>query len=227
MHKTQCSNFSLTFATIGTPSKLSVGSYQGGSEIKPRRRDGTRPGSVMITLDVITRLQDYPLGEAASRLGISATAFKKACRKLGLQRWTYTKHGSRNSLGKIASQMIMPTSAYAKHILRKYTSCSRNRKGSISESQERKVGKSKTVERTAPGTEASQVSNPEQIDDFLEIDVKNVLSKWAGPHDGFISPLTFSDAEQIFAEELMPDDECALAMLASVWKQSSFHALDH
>jgi hypothetical protein len=155
-------------------------------------------------------------------MGISATAFKKACRKLGLQRWTYTKHGSRNSLGKNASHMVTPNSAYAKHILRKYTPCSKSPKRSSSDTKIYDAGKKPTaVQTTAFGTE---VSTPKQIEEVHETGVLNepITSTWSGPPETFVNPLKFSDVEQIFAEELMLDDDCALAMLAAVWNQSSF-----
>ena len=200
------------------------------SEVRPRRKasdsDGPRPESVMITHDIITRLMDYPLSEAASRLGISATAFKKACRKLGLQKWTYTKHGSKYLIGKDASQIVTPISAYAKaakRIFRKYSPCSNVSK---TEYKECNAGKLKLEHTSASGTETepSQVSTPKQLDDALGADAldESTSSTWAGPLKESIGPLNFSDVEQIFGEEFLLDDECALAMLGTVWKQSTF-----
>jgi hypothetical protein len=205
------------------------------SEVRPRRKatdsDGRRPESVMITHDIISRLMDYPLSEAASRLGISATAFKKACRKLGLKRWTYTKHGSRNSIVKDASQLVAPTSAYAKRIFRKYSPCSKRPNASKSGYEECDSGKSK-IEHSASNTETetSQVSTPEQLDNTLRAEALNesTSSTWSGPLEESVGPLNISDVEQIFGEDLLFDDECAFAMLCIVWKQSTFDILhDH
>jgi hypothetical protein len=45
--------------------------------------------SVRVSLDVIEQLGSLPLERAAATLGLSATSFKGACRKLGIQRWPY------------------------------------------------------------------------------------------------------------------------------------------
>ena len=52
------------------------------------RHDGPT-GSVLVSLDVIEQLGSLPLERAAAQLGLSATSFKGACRKLGIQRWPY------------------------------------------------------------------------------------------------------------------------------------------
>ncbi len=43
----------------------------------------------MISKEVIQALFDRPLPTAARNVGLSATAFKQACRKLGIARWPY------------------------------------------------------------------------------------------------------------------------------------------
>jgi hypothetical protein len=45
--------------------------------------------AVHITLKLLTDLAEHPLPTAAAMLGLSATALKGACRKLGIQRWPY------------------------------------------------------------------------------------------------------------------------------------------
>jgi hypothetical protein len=204
-------------------SAFSVENTQSGPEVRPRRKalDGSRPESVIITLEIITRLMDFPVSEAASRLGISATAFKKACRKLGLQRWTYTKHGSRKFTGPNASQMVKPTSACTQRIPQKCSSNSNIPKGSTTvykarDSPECKAGKTK-IEQAA---ELNSIKgNLEQVNDVPS--GKLTSSPWYGPREEAVGPLNFIDAEQIFAEELLLDDECALAILDSIWKPSS------
>ena len=50
------------------------------------RRDG-KP--LRVTLELLKDLGQHPLHMAADKLGISATALKCACRKLGISRWPY------------------------------------------------------------------------------------------------------------------------------------------
>ena len=82
-------------STASTPRRSAPAA---GPAIQPRRKPGTeaaaggrQPGPVVITSAVISTLRDLPLQEAAQTLGISATAFKRACRKLGLKRWAYKR----------------------------------------------------------------------------------------------------------------------------------------
>lgn len=52
-----------------------------------KARQDARP--VRITLDVLESFGRVPLTTAAKTLGVSATALKGACRKLGIERWPY------------------------------------------------------------------------------------------------------------------------------------------
>jgi hypothetical protein len=52
------------------------------------RNDG-KGEAVSITLQSLEELGSLPLARAASTFGLSATAFKGACRKLGIKRWPY------------------------------------------------------------------------------------------------------------------------------------------
>jgi hypothetical protein len=54
---------------------------------KARHNGPTDP--VRVSLDVIEDLGSLPLARAAASLGLSATSFKGACRKLGIKRWPY------------------------------------------------------------------------------------------------------------------------------------------
>eukprot|EP00283_Hemiselmis_rufescens_P005810 CAMPEP_0173424634 /NCGR_PEP_ID=MMETSP1357-20121228/4512_1 /TAXON_ID=77926 /ORGANISM="Hemiselmis rufescens, Strain PCC563" /LENGTH=110 /DNA_ID=CAMNT_0014387897 /DNA_START=243 /DNA_END=571 /DNA_ORIENTATION=+ len=69
------------------PSKKDTG-Y---SIIFPRRKAGqaargpTQP--VIVTMDLLKELAHMPLATAADKLGVSPTAIKKACRKIGVHRW--------------------------------------------------------------------------------------------------------------------------------------------
>ena len=46
---------------------------------------------ILITLDLVQSLHGLSLPQAAKVLGISVTAFKNACRRLGIRRWEYTR----------------------------------------------------------------------------------------------------------------------------------------
>ena len=87
-----------------------------GPAIFPRRRGGNggpvQP--VVITLEILKSLEGNPLSEAAQKLGVSATAFKHACRKLGIQRWSYKKGGGR------PSKPCVINNAYVQKLYRKY-----------------------------------------------------------------------------------------------------------
>jgi hypothetical protein len=52
-----------------------------------KARQDARP--VAITLDTLQQFSQHPLPAAAEALGVSVTALKGACRKLGIQRWPY------------------------------------------------------------------------------------------------------------------------------------------
>jgi hypothetical protein len=73
-----------------------VGSDDQGHVIFPRRKAGdgifySSPKPIVVTLKMLQDLRDYPLVSAAEKLGVSSTAFKRACRALGIRRWSYQK----------------------------------------------------------------------------------------------------------------------------------------
>ena len=64
--------------------------------IMPRRKPGPDstappPAPVVVTQELLAGLADLPLYKAAAAVGISPTAFKKACRRLGISRWAYKR----------------------------------------------------------------------------------------------------------------------------------------
>lgn len=86
------------------------------SKVVPRRKPGqgqheARP--VCITLDVLERFSNMSLAKASTVLGISPTAMKKACRRLGVIRWP---HGS-SSEAAVPAQI---DGAYVRRIQRKH-----------------------------------------------------------------------------------------------------------
>ena len=80
--------------------------------IFPRRKAGerTRVNSKPVVLNdaILRQLFTVPLHEAAVRLGISATAMKSGCRKLGIKKWPYrssygVKNGGPGGSGGVSS----------------------------------------------------------------------------------------------------------------------------
>ena len=61
------------------------------------------PSPVVITTAVIDSLRGLPLPHAARSIGVSATAFKRACRRLGVNRWQYARGPRRAGGGHSAS----------------------------------------------------------------------------------------------------------------------------
>ena len=66
------------------------------TKIQPRRKavDGSGAGPsppLIITRELLDSVRGLPLRRAAAAVGVSPTAFKKACRKLGLPRWHYQR----------------------------------------------------------------------------------------------------------------------------------------
>jgi hypothetical protein len=69
-----------------------------GAIINPRRRKPNAGGTaaartqrVVLTRERIDGLQDLTLAQAAAAAGISPTALKRACRRLGVARWAYRR----------------------------------------------------------------------------------------------------------------------------------------
>ena len=56
--------------------------------------------AVVLTHDLLRALRGQPLPLAARAVGVSATSFKRACRKLGIDRWEYTRGPGRTLRAK-------------------------------------------------------------------------------------------------------------------------------
>lgn len=84
------------------------------------RRETTQH-PVVLSLDLLQRLMSMPLCAAAETLGLSSTAMKKACRRLGVQRWPYNVHTARGARARGPEQFVSIDAAYVRRIQRKYT----------------------------------------------------------------------------------------------------------
>ena len=94
---------SALFSTVRTPSLLDSYqiSYPSEAAILARSMsfastvesstDGWLPSPAVITLPLLDTLRGLSLPHAARAVGVSATAFKKACRRLGVRRWDYRR----------------------------------------------------------------------------------------------------------------------------------------
>ena len=69
-------------------------------KIRPRASTYRKPVSkeVHLTLSAIRELAALPMPQTADELGISQTALKKACRKLGMPRWPTAPRSQRGSV---------------------------------------------------------------------------------------------------------------------------------
>ena len=62
----------------------------------------TPPSPVVISLELLDSLHGLSLPLAASTVGVPATAFKRACRRLGVTRWEYRRGPGRASSKNVA-----------------------------------------------------------------------------------------------------------------------------
>ena len=96
-------------ATIDTSGFLVCPHLQSaGPAVFPRRKPRTESSResigdalappVVVTPELVAALAELPLRQAAAAAGLSPTAFKKACRKLGVRRWAYKRGRSINIL---------------------------------------------------------------------------------------------------------------------------------
>eukprot|EP00287_Rhodomonas_sp_CCMP768_P010094 CAMPEP_0196735546 /NCGR_PEP_ID=MMETSP1091-20130531/13952_1 /TAXON_ID=302021 /ORGANISM="Rhodomonas sp., Strain CCMP768" /LENGTH=133 /DNA_ID=CAMNT_0042079197 /DNA_START=20 /DNA_END=418 /DNA_ORIENTATION=- len=87
--------------------------------VHPRRKAGEAQRDrkhVRLSADLIESLFDRPLPEAAQIVGLGETAFKQACRKLGVLRWPYSSRdqqepGSTLQRAEVAPQEALPSSS--------------------------------------------------------------------------------------------------------------------
>jgi hypothetical protein len=70
------------------------GMHDSSNVIFPRRKQGQhkkhgRKEGVVVTMEILETVFHMPLHKACNELGVCATALKRACRKLGVQKWPY------------------------------------------------------------------------------------------------------------------------------------------
>jgi hypothetical protein len=129
----------------------------------PRRKAGQAGGDVAspvsITIETLERYSSVPLSKAAILLGISSTAMKKACRKLGVTRWPYSTH-SRAKLPPPppkSSLTMQVDSAYVRKLFRKYSGHARIRDFDFGETSPVPVGSAGAS--AGGGSEMSEISS--------------------------------------------------------------------
>ncbi len=78
---------------VAEQSEASLG-QDSSNVIFPRRKQGQhkkhgRKEGVVVTMEILETVFHMPLHKACNALGVCATALKRACRKLGVQKWPY------------------------------------------------------------------------------------------------------------------------------------------
>lgn len=111
------------------PTRKAPGRTPGQVFVVPRRKTGQQCADVMpvvLNLELLKQYTSMPLYSAAALLGLSTTALKKACRRLGVRRWP---HASRSPAPPAAaaasfcprnSSIIPVDSSYVRRVQRKY-----------------------------------------------------------------------------------------------------------
>ena len=89
-------------SAFGSPkSKFFISPRRARSALSSADRR-TPPSQVVISLELLDSLRGLSLPLAASTVGVSATAFKRACRRLGVCRWEYRRGPGRASSKNVA-----------------------------------------------------------------------------------------------------------------------------
>lgn len=96
------------------------------SRVMPRRKAGQDAkfivAPVSITLETLETYASVPISKAATSLGISSTAMKKACRKLGVTRWPYNSPSLSSTAAAASNPNVTHVdSAYVRKLFRKYS----------------------------------------------------------------------------------------------------------
>ena len=95
----------------GAPANEQGRGHPAVSIVVPRGNHCRKAKAVCITMQLVEQMRHLPLVKAADALGISPTAMKKACRRLGVPRWSY---GRDNRHAHVDS-------SYVRRVQRKHT----------------------------------------------------------------------------------------------------------
>ena len=93
-------------AMVHTPQRQEIFPRPKKSVEALKQKKVDKPAPVLITPQLLDSLRGLSLPKAASTIGISSTAFKRACRRLGVTRWSFTRGPARNirSSGRFVSR---------------------------------------------------------------------------------------------------------------------------
>ena len=162
------------------------------SRSNPDHRSGTTVPLTICRQEVTKRFH-MKQNEAAMELGISLTALKKVCRKMGVPRWPYTKH----STHKRAASVPLP---YVKRSALERPSVSSQASANATRVQQASTNKGQLTpcSARAPLRACAASKVVERV-------------QRAGPHDivGSVDALTISDLRFSVAEEQIVEDELA------------------
>lgn len=206
------------------------------STVLPRRRRIDHfslipPAPVTITAEVLWAMQNRPLPIAAASLGLSATALKRACRRLGIARWGYNReHSHAAAASKLTKRRTTETteissSAPPHGILSKQqTNFSFPPEPIHSRTIFRHEGrKNKESWGTRLGQDANTTdSKAVEIQDIHAGHLRR-FHPFQQMDDGTSDEVAKEemDVEHIFREELQADDDdCAMLLLAAVWEET-------
>ena len=157
-------------------ARTRAGGVQGVSTVIPRRKAGQAGGDVAspvsITIETLERYSSVPLSKAAILLGISSTAMKKACRKLGLTRWPYmTPSGVKPPPPPQKSSLTTQVdSAYVRKLFRKYSGHTRIRDFDLGGTSPVPGGGAGGSEASAGGSEVSSSTASTPCEAFTPYD---------------------------------------------------------
>eukprot|EP00960_Hanusia_phi_P066557 766422-Hanusia_phi.AAC.1 len=78
-------------------------------KVHPRRKSGSKRDATVVTLtfETLSRFFGQSIEEASKQLGLSATALRRACRKLGVNKWPYErKQGLEEACRSSVNQLL-------------------------------------------------------------------------------------------------------------------------
>ena len=104
----------ISFSTVTMSSGMHVRLFPRRKSGDPRSNHPRGRAPLQVDVQALANLSDRPQTEAAKHFGISITALKQICRKLGMERWPYTrkkKQGSRAARDAASKNVCAVSSA--------------------------------------------------------------------------------------------------------------------